>query len=211
MALVTNTDLTTYMDISLSLRQQDAADTVLSGLQSELEAYLGRKIESGSFAEDHILDSNVIGLSGGSGPFSDPSLDTTESTSGYGQGFSTIYLRESPVASVASMTVTSSLAGSPTTTLIAGTDYVVRRYGVDLYRSYPNSKVTVTYTAGLDGTSLPIFKLMILRAATREMQNMHDDVVGIKDLEPRNVAPVEVGFTERELLAVKRYRRIRVA
>ena len=27
-----------------------------------------------------------------------------------------------------------------------------------------------------------IFKLMILRAATREMQNMHDDVVGVKDL-----------------------------
>jgi len=52
---------------------------------------------------------------------------------------------------------------------------------------------------------------MILRAATREMQNMHDDVVGIKDLEPRNVAPMETGFSERELLALKRYRRVRVA
>ena len=52
---------------------------------------------------------------------------------------------------------------------------------------------------------------LILRAATREMQNMHDDVVGIKDLEPRNVAPMETGFTERELLSVKKYRRVRVA
>ena len=40
---------------------------------------------------------------------------------------------------------------------------------------------------------------------------MHDDVVGIKDLEPRNVAPMETGFTERELLSVKKYRRVRVA
>ncbi len=40
--LVSVQDLVTYMDISLSLRQQDAADIVLSGLQSELEAYLRR-------------------------------------------------------------------------------------------------------------------------------------------------------------------------
>ena len=52
---------------------------------------------------------------------------------------------------------------------------------------------------------------MILRAATREMQNMHDDVVGIKDLESRNVAPMETGFLEKELLAVKKYRRVRAA
>jgi hypothetical protein len=43
------------------------------------------------------------------------------------------------------------------------------------------------------------------------MQNMHDDVVGIKDLESRNVAPIETGFSERELLSVKKYRRNRVA
>ena len=52
---------------------------------------------------------------------------------------------------------------------------------------------------------------MILRAATREMQNMHDDVVGVKDLNTRNVAPLETGFTDRELMALKRYRRVRVA
>jgi hypothetical protein len=52
---------------------------------------------------------------------------------------------------------------------------------------------------------------MILRAASREMQNMHDDVVGIKDLEARNVAPMETGFLEKELAAVKRWRRVRIA
>ena len=55
MALVTRADLKTYMDIEFSLRQQDAADIVLGGLQSELETYLGRKIEAANFTEDYIL------------------------------------------------------------------------------------------------------------------------------------------------------------
>ena len=92
-----------------------------------------------------------------------------------------------------------------------GTDYVVRRYGIDVFNVTAEDAVTVTYEAGLDGDAIPFFKLLILRAATREMQNMHDDVVGIKDLESRNVAPLETGFSERELLSVKKYRRNRVA
>jgi hypothetical protein len=52
---------------------------------------------------------------------------------------------------------------------------------------------------------------MILRAASREVQNMHDDVVGIKDLSAREVAIAEVGFLEKELMAVKRWRRNRIA
>jgi hypothetical protein len=71
--------------------------------------------------------------------------------------------------------------------------------------------VTVNYTAGLDGENIKMFKLMILRAATREMQNMHDDVVGVKDLNTRNVAPLETGFSDRELASVRKYRRVRVA
>ena len=42
MALVSRADLKTNMDIDLSLRQEDAADIILTGLQSELETYLGR-------------------------------------------------------------------------------------------------------------------------------------------------------------------------
>ena len=47
--LVTVQDLITYMDISLSLRQQDAAELVLAGLKGELEAYLRRKIDVKEF------------------------------------------------------------------------------------------------------------------------------------------------------------------
>jgi hypothetical protein len=39
---------------------------------------------------------------------------------------------------------------------------------------------------------------------------MHDDVVGIKDLNSRNVAPLETGFLEKELNAMKTYRRRRI-
>jgi hypothetical protein len=94
---------------------------------------------------------------------------------------------------------------------VAERDYIMRRYGVDVYKSYANDEVTIVYEAGLEGSAIKVFKLMILRAASREMQNMHDDVVGIKDLEARNVAPMETGFLEKELAAVKRWRRVRIA
>ena len=92
-----------------------------------------------------------------------------------------------------------------------GNDYTVRRYGIDFYRGSASDILQVTYTAGLAGANTPMFKLMILRAASREVQNMHDDVVGIKDLSAREVAIAEVGFLEKELMAVKRWRRNRIA
>jgi hypothetical protein len=96
--------------------------------------------------------------------------------------------------------------------MVQNRDYVVRKYGIDLYRGFADDLVEIEYTAGMDDPSATkLFKLMILRAATREVQNMHDDVVGVKDLEPRNVAPVETGFLETELMQMKRYRRVRIA
>jgi hypothetical protein len=87
----------------------------------------------------------------------------------------------------------------------------VRRFGIDCYRGFANDIITISYRAGLAGDGIKVFQLMILRAASREMQNMHDDVVGIKDLNPREVALQETGFLEKELAAVKRWRRTRVA
>jgi hypothetical protein len=121
----------------------------------------------------------------------------------------TLYLRNAPVVSVDEITLTP--YGGEARVLDPDTEYVVRRYGVDIYLLLADDLVEITYTAGIDGTAIPIFKSLILRAATREMQNMHDDVVGVKDLNTRNVAPLETGFTERELLSVKSYRRFRIA
>lgn len=275
------------MDISFSLRQRDAAEFVLAGLQSELETYLRRPIEVENFTEQYVLPYDHVGMPTSSF-FYNTSLDTTMNPLTYSQPSPTIYFRNSPVTKVhyvkiinsstpglfmaesidrratvtgavkAGTTVTYTAAGhgftkgqhvtitgviptgynlvdkeitAVTSTTFAvggitdsiaafvsggtadafGYDYTVRRYGIDVYRGFANDIFEVSYDAGLDGDNIPVFKLMILRAATREMQNMHDDVVGIKDLEPRNVAPLETGFTERELMALKKYKRVRVS
>jgi hypothetical protein len=91
------------------------------------------------------------------------------------------------------------------------TDYIPQKYGVDVFNTYADDIVTVTYTGGLVGENIPALKLIILRAASREMQNMHDDVVGLKDLETRNVAPLQTGFLESELMTLKRYRKNRIS
>jgi hypothetical protein len=207
--LVSIADLTKYMDIRFSNRQEEAAEFILEGLQSELEGYLRRPIEPTDFTETYIMDSNYVGVPTSSF-FYNESLDTTFNTVTYFTPPTTVYLRNSPVVTVDSIVVRQQTE-TVGTTLTEGLDYTIRRYGVDIYRAYANDEVTVNYTAGLDGSAIKMFKLMILRAATREMQNMHDDVVGIKDLETRNVAPMETGFLEKELMAVKRWRRVRIA
>lgn len=207
--LVSVADLTKYMDIRFSNRQEEAAEFVLEGLQSELEGYLRRPVEPTEFTETYIIDSNYVGVPTSSF-FYNESLDTTFNTVSYFSPPTTVYLRNSPVISVDSVVIRQQTenTGTPQT---EGRDFVVRRYGIDVYRAFANDEVTVTYTAGLDGSAIRVFKLMILRAATREMQNMHDDVVGVKDLETRNVAPLEVGFLEKELLSIKRWRRVRIS
>jgi hypothetical protein len=285
--LVSINDLVTYMDISFSLRQQDAAELVLSGLQSEMEAFLRRPVEVDEFTETHIIPSYFQGVPATSF-FYDSSLDTTGNVLNYIQPSVVLSLRNTPVVSIsqvrikslgeagtnlgealkrqAAITAAARTGTSVTYTAAAhkftigqrvsvenmapsgynvsgkeitavttnsftvgdmssslgvttdatgtatavGNDYTVQRYGLEMYRGFPNDVVEVTYTGGLDGENLSLFKLFILRAATREMQNMHDDVVGIKDLNPRNVAPLETGFTEKELMALRRYRRRRI-
>lgn len=294
--LVTVQDLVTYMDISLSLRQQDAAEIVLSGLQSELEAYLGRPIEVTEFTEEYKVPSNHLATPMSSffyqnsleSSFYTANGNSNQAAMNYAMPPETIYLRNSPVVKVHSVqiqnqwttptylgeaitreaTVTGAVKSGKKITYTAsnhkftvgqyatvtgitpsvynvankkitevtnntfvieveagaiaayssggfaeaiGTNYSVRRYGIDIFNIVADDTITVTYEAGLDGETIPVFKLLILRAATREMQNMHDDVVGIKDLESRNVAPLETGFSERELLSVKNHRRVRIA
>ena len=285
--LVQVADLRTYMDISLSNRQIDAAEFILEGLQSELEAYLGRPIEVNEYTEDHIVPASIYAMPENSF-FYDQNISTTEQSIEFLVPGFHLPLRNSPVSKVSSVRIrslsndiilgetikrTSTISGvsvsgsnvvytTPTahkftigqhvtidgmnpsvynisakqitdvttstfsvantfnasgafvsggSAFASGTGYVVHRWGLEVFGCLPNDQVTVEYTAGLDGENIKMFKLMILRAATREMQNMHDDVVGIKDLNPRNVAVAETGFLERELLALKSYRRRRIS
>jgi hypothetical protein len=202
------------MDISLTNRQQDAAELVLEGLQSELEAYLGRPIEVGTFNEEYTYANIDTGIPmdsffNNANPFSSSFYGSPVDRTTYLEPPQTVYFRNSPVLTVTEV-IYKPLSGTPRT-LVEETDYIVRRFGIDVFRAYANDTVEVTYTAGLDGTNIAVFKLMILRAATREMQNMHDDVVGIKDLETRNVAPMQTGFLDSELKALKSFKRNRIA
>lgn len=208
--LVTHTDLERYMDIKFTNRQLHAAEFVLEGLQSELESYLRRPVEPAEFTETYVVESNSVGVPTSSF-FYDVSLDTTERPMTWFHPPYTLYARNSPIVSVDSVTVTAPTPGSTPEVLTEGTDYVVRRYGVDIYRTFANDSIEIVYTAGIAGTDIKHFRLLILRAASREMQNMHDDVVGIKDLETRNTAPLTTGFTPEELLSIKRYKRVRVS
>jgi len=208
--LASITELERYMDIKFSNRQNHAAEYVLEGLQSELESYLRRPVEVATFTENYRVESTNVGIPTSSF-FYDTTIGTDEKPQTFLQPPYTVYVRNSPIVSVTSVKVTAPTPGSAQETLEDGRDYVVRRYGIDVYRTFANDDIQVIYTAGLAGDGIKHFKLMILRAAAREMQNMHDDVVGIKDLETRNVAPLTTGFTPEELASVRRWRRVRVS
>tara|TARA_Y100000296_G_scaffold70961_1_gene86039 strand:- start:42 stop:680 length:639 start_codon:yes stop_codon:yes gene_type:complete len=212
MALVTTADLKKYMDITFSNVQEDAAQMIVDGLEADLEHYIGRPVSAASFTESHVAEANYTGSSQYSF-FYDYNLDRTSSAvTDVTKPPYVLYTRRSPVVSVASLTVQGQTESSATTQTV-GEDYVVRRYGVDMFRVLDNDKIVIVYTAGLDAAAdnTSALKLIILRAASREVQNLHDDVVGMKDLTTRNVAPVETGFTENELTSVRRWRRVRVA
>jgi hypothetical protein len=212
--LVSIRDVKTYMDISLTARQEDAAEMILAGLQSELESFLRRPIEVQEFTEEHRLDVGHIGVPMGT------FLTANDNT--FNSSFSTstrndmttwatpppaVYFKNTPVVSIEEIKV-KPLFGVERV-LIPEEDYVSRPYGIDYYYGYSDDLITITYTAGMDGTSIPIFKMLILRAAAREMQNMYDDVVGVKDLNTRNTGPLVTGFLDSELASIRRYRRVR--
>lgn len=209
--LVTVDELADHMDIGFSVRQERAVALVLEGLQSELEAYLRRPIEIRTFTDVYIIPSSTPDLPNTSFFYNYESDVTADSNlvvslNPADQTYHTIYVRNSPIHTVTSLTIKNPLEPTPVAQT-EGQDFVVHRSFIDLYRARTNDKVTLTYTAGLDGTKIPIMRSLILRAATRETQNMHDDTIGVKDLTSRNVAPMETGFTERELLSVKRWKR----
>lgn len=212
--IVSVNDVKTYMDIKLSARQEDAAEMILAGLQSELEAFLRRPIEVEEFTEEIRLDSGHLGVPMGTFLTANDNTYNSSFTTSPRNDMTTwatpppaIYFKNTPIVSISEVKV-KPLFGTEKI-LQEEVDYITRKYGIDYYYGWSDDLITVTYTAGLDGASIPVFKLLILRAASREMQNMHDDVVGVKDLNTRNVGPVVTGFLDSELSSVRKYRRVR--
>ena len=207
--LVTVDDITTYMDIELTNLQEDAAEFILDGLESDLELYLGRPVTQRDFTETYVVPSHHVSVPWGSYLGSNSTGNHYLGNAPSLRSPYVVYFVNSPVNSVTSLTATTASSSPVTRTLTEGADFFVYDYGVEIPYALPREKLTVTYNAGLNGAAIKVFKNVILRAASREMQNMHDDVLGIKDLETRNVGPMDTGFLETELRAVKRYRRVK--
>ena len=203
--LVTTQELAAYMDQTrFSNRQEFVAEMVLAGLQSEVETILRRPVEPAEFVETVFIPEEYLNGRAQFAPLSSDAL--TMVLPPY-----PLALRNSPVVSVSQVRYRPAPGMLDWRPFVEGIDYVIRTWGLDLYRVNANDKVEVTYTAGLDGESIPFLKLQILRAASREMTNQVDDVVGLKELATNDVPKKETGFTEEEIMVLKRWKRKSIA
>lgn len=210
--IVSVNDVKTYMDIRLTPKQEDAAELIIAGLQGEMEAYLNRPVEPQEFVEEHVLPITHTALPMASflsvknNTYSDAFYETNSiDYTTWASPPPSIYLRNTPIISVSEVRVKPILGTEKV--LVVEQDYMVQRYGIDYFYGYAHDTVTVTYEAGLDGANIPLLRINLIRAAAREMQNMHDDVVGVKDLNTRNVGPLITGYLDTELAAMRRYKR----
>ena len=205
--LVTVDELATYLDRRFTNRQEDNAALILEGLHYQVEDYLKRPIEVRSFSDKFVVEQNYKRAI-----YNNTLYDTTLSTDLIGEQIVrlppyTVSLNHSPVLTVDSVTVNGDEQE-------VDKDYTVRRWGLDLYGVQANDVIEVEYDAGLPAESTRHIKLMILRAAAREMTVQTDDVVGIKDLVSNSQQGESMpasGFTEGELKAIDRWRRKRIA
>lgn len=206
MPLVSTDEMIKYMDISFSPRQREGVSFVLEGLEAELEAYLKRPVDVSTFTERYVIYPEYT--------YGEPWHVSGFSPVAFSGALPLgIGLRNTPVISIESVHV-----GSVGDTIdvpqlqIGEEDFIMAPYGLDiLYGLSAFQTVVVNYTAGQVGPETRVFKLLIMRAASREISNLHDDNVGIQEYEARNVAPaLATGFSDKELLSVKRYKRQRI-
>lgn len=89
----------------------------------------------------------------------------------------------SPIISVDSTSGLMIQAGSLYVGSSVGSTFTLGTFGMEEYR-------TVTYVAGIDARTDPQYadvRLSIMRVASREMTNRHDDTLSVKGLETDNV------------------------
>lgn len=205
--LVTSDDLATYMDIGrFTNRQETNAELILAGVQSEIETFLRRPAEPTEFVEVYRIPEDYLRISA-SAYFYDTNRDVSLDPLEYViQPPYTLHLNNSPVVEVEQVRV-KGLYEESFAVLQHGTEWSASKWGVDLFSVISLDEVEVTYTAGLDGDAIPYLKLLVLRVASREMQNLTDDVVGLKQLDTREVAVREIGLTDADKATLKRWRR----
>lgn len=202
--LVSVSDLAAYMDRTLTNRQEDSAAVVLAGLQAEVESEINRPVEVQEFTEDYVVEDTYTPI-WSSSYFYDRTLDRSDGLSRYVMPPYMLSLRNAPVVSVSEVVLVPLGNPAGAFTLVDGTHYVVRRWGMDVWACGRNDTLTVTYEAGLPENNA--IKSIILRAAAREMQNMTDDVLGLKDFQNRSATVAEIGLTDAERRTLRGFKR----
>lgn len=217
MSLTPVDDLRNYMDRKeFNSREAKSAQMIIDGLEGMMQRILRRPITVTSLSEDFTVDGlyNTIPIST---EFQNATLDTSSfpyvtselnaSTSPYVAVQQPFLLElKSPVTNVTNVTINGTVA-------VVNQDYVVRRFGLDMYAVSANDLVHVDYSAGWSWASYPELQLLILRAASREMTLMVDDTYGIKDLETfsRHIVIPVPGFNQVEMDFLKSIRRRNIA
>lgn len=203
--LVTVRELAAYMDRTLTNRQETAAELVLSGVQSEVETFLRRSVEPQEYTETYTIPDDYRYL-GTAAFFYDKTMDVTNTMAGTLQEPYSLHLRWSPVTAIDEVIHYPFSNDLSPRTLVSGQHYIPRRWGIDIWGVWASDRIEITYTAGLDGSNGHI-KQVILRAAAREMQNMTDDVVGLKDFQNRAATIADIGLTDKEQRDLRRWKR----
>lgn len=167
--IVTRVELSDYMSgftLNPVYGQDDAADMVIAGVQTDLERYLNRSLEPQTVTERVPVD------------------------------------RESGVVKTTRTPILSIPTGAPyyfygDRIFVAG-NYTTMDVSLYVLGHHISEQewMTVTYTAGYDARSVlaggpgdPSFadvRLAVLRVASREMTNRHDDTLSVKGLDTRN-------------------------
>jgi hypothetical protein len=148
MSAVVPQDLADYLGVTFTSAQENRARVVLDGLQSELEAFLGRPVEIRNFQEDH--------------PWGDQWDDKLE-------------FRNTPVVRVNSVKAVGTFTDVESVEVVAPAYYTVMGWGLAGLYTLPCSwpiLLRVDYDAGLDLTT-PKYRgmtLAILKAADRWFQ-----------------------------------------
>jgi hypothetical protein len=185
-------DLVAYMsNIQLEAEQYQAAELVLDGVEAEVEAFIGRPLVSGPQAETAYMSDN-------------------------GTGF--VRLAGTPVISVESVSILGQTLNTSSYQIGPGGIFLIMPYintPALFITSYGPSGITapadptgvpiiVNYTGGLPAAAARQLRLEILRIAANEMQNRHDDVLGVSGegrTSPPPLLPVGLDDNARERLS----------
>lgn len=204
MTLVTVAELSDYIGSSpIGDAQKNSANLILAGVQSELEMYINRSLESKPVREMVLTDN------GGFARLMSAPVHAVTKVS---------FVSYSRVVNVpgTNFPVEELIeSGDIETTDIVPKDFghgIITAGGVNL--GAPRSHFIVEYTGGGGdriGAYLPSIKLAILRVASREWQHLHDDTMKINngglgdDVDPTVIG--KRGWTLEELQQFDRIRR----